>query len=328
MRFTRSASAALGQASRFGRNNPALVLIGPLILASALFVPYFATELNVRSMLSQAAVVGIVACGMTILMIAFGVDLAAGSIVAIAGIAYGLAQALGVPLAMTIAVGAGALSGLLNGLIVTRLRVNFFIATLATMVAIQGLTLFISGGKPIQLTEPGLDWIGLAEIGPVDLPFVVLAIVALVSHLLLQNTRQGRYWYAIGASRDAAVRAGLRADRHYALAFVVAGLCSGLAGVVLAARLSTALPVPTLQIPLLAISATVIGGTSLYGGRGSIPGMLTGLILLVVARNVVLLTGVPQYIDYVIQGGILVGVVVFSSRVSRRGGEASQGVFG
>jgi ribose/xylose/arabinose/galactoside ABC-type transport system permease subunit len=291
------------------------VLVIFFIIVAVLFVPLFATPINLSNLLTQLTIDGVVVIGMTILMVAFGIDLSVGSNLALAGIVYALLVKSGVtiPLAILGAVLVGGVVGLTNGLIVTRLRVNFFIATLATMVAVRGLAITLANEKVVYPGVAGFDWIGRQPAGPIEVPVIVFLVTAIIAHLVLSQTRLGRYWYAIGGNREAAQRVGLKVDRYYVMAFVVTGACAGLAGVLLAARANSASPSVGIETNLIAIAATVIGGTSLYGGIGTIPGAVAGLLLVNILRNALNLLGVSPYYQYLVRGVILIGVVVMDA---------------
>ena len=181
------------------------------------------------------------------------------------------------------------------------------------MVIVRGLAISLSNEKVVYPGVDGFDWIGRHPVGPVEFPFVVFVAVILVLHFVLSQTPLGKYWYAIGGNREAAKRAGLKVDWYYILAFVVVGACAGISGVLLASRANAASPSLGLETALIAISATVIGGTSLYGGIGTIPGAVAGIVLINVIRNSLNLLGVPPYSQYVVRGTILIGVVVMDA---------------
>lgn len=291
------------------------VLLAIFIFWAVLFVPLFATPTNLSNLLTQLTVDGVVVIGMTVLMVTFGVDLSVGSTLALAGIVYALLTQAGVqiPIAILGALVVGGLVGLTNGLMVTKLKINFFIATLATMVAIRGLAITLADEKVVYPGVAGFDWIGRQQAGPIEIPVIIFLITAIMAHLVLSQTRLGRYWYAIGGNRDAAQRVGLKVDRYYVLAFILTGVCAGLAGVLLAARANSASPSVGSETNLIAIASTVIGGTSLYGGIGTVPGAVAGLLLVNIVRNSLNLLGVSPYYQYLVRGVILIGVVVIDA---------------
>ncbi len=296
----------------------AFVLLGLALTYAVLFVPFFATERNITQMTTQFSIDGIISIGLTILMIAWGIDLGVGATLALAGVVFALSQELGVPMAALLGILAGAGVGIVNGFVVTRMKVNFFIATLSTMVAVKGLTFIISDETTIYGHAEGFGWMGSAKLGLFEFPALAFFGIGIIAHLIMTQTSLGAYWYAIGGNSDASRRAGLNVNRLFALSFVVAGLCSGIAGVLLASRAVSANPGVGRDTALFAISATVIGGTSLFGGVGNVLGAVAGVMFLGVVRNSLNLLGVSAYWQWVIQGVILVSVVVSDVYMNRR----------
>ncbi len=296
----------------------AFILLAIAVVYAVLFVPFFATERNITQMTTQFSIDGIISIGLTILMIAWGIDLGVGATMALGGVVFALAQDLGVPIAALLGILAGACVGIVNGFVVTKMRVNFFIATLSSMVAVQGITFIISEEMTIYGHAEGFGWMGSAKLGILEFPALAFFGIGIIAHLIMTQTRIGTYWYAIGGNADASHRAGLHVNLLFALAFVVAGLCSGVAGVLLASRSVSANPGVGRDTALFAISATVIGGTSLFGGVGNVLGAVAGVLLLGVIRNSLNLLGVSAYWQWVIQGIILVSVVISDVYVNRR----------
>jgi len=296
----------------------AFILLGLALTYAVLFVPFFATERNITQMTTQFSIDGIISIGLTILMIAWGIDLGVGATLALAGVVFALSQDLGVPAAALLGILAGAGVGIVNGFVVTRMKVNFFIATLSTMVAVKGLTFIISDETTIYGHADGFGWMGSAKLGLFEFPALAFFGIGIIAHLIMTQTSLGAYWYAIGGNSDASHRAGLNVKRLFALSFVVAGLCSGIAGVLLASRAVSANPGVGRDTALFAISATVIGGTSLFGGVGNVLGAVAGVMFLGVVRNSLNLLGVSAYWQWVIQGVILVSVVVSDVYMNRR----------
>jgi len=296
----------------------AFILLGLALTYAVLFVPFFATERNITQMTTQFSIDGIISIGLTILMIAWGIDLGVGATLALAGVVFALSQDLGVPAAALLGILAGAGVGIVNGFVVTRMKVNFFIATLSTMVAVKGLTFIISDETTIYGHADGFGWMGSAKLGLFEFPALAFFGIGIIAHLIMTQTSLGAYWYAIGGNADASHRAGLNVKRLFALSFVVAGLCSGIAGVLLASRAVSANPGVGRDTALVASAATVIGGTSLFGGVGNVLGAVAGVMFLGVVRNSLNLLGVSAYWQWVIQGVILVSVVVSDVYMNRR----------
>ena len=186
------------------------------------------------------------------------------------------------------------------------------------MVAVKGLTFIITDETTIYGHADGFGWMGSAKLWIFEFPALAFFGIGIIAHLIMTQTSLGTYWYAIGGNSDASHRAGLNVKLLFALAFVVAGLCSGTAGVLLASRAVSANPGVGRDTALFAISATVIGGTSLFGGVGNVLGAVAGVLLLGVVRNSLNLLGVSAYWQWVIQGAILVSVVVSDVYMNRR----------
>lgn len=291
------------------------VVLVLLILFSILFVPDFATPVNLSNLTVQLSIDGVIVIGMTILMIAFGIDLSVGANFAMSGIVYALLAKNGFPIPVAALGGmlAGGLIGMVNGLLVTKLKIHFFIATLATMVIVQGLAITVSSGEVVYAGVPNFEWLGRYQIGLVQFPFIVFLFVALIGHFILSQTKIGRYWYAIGDNQETAKRVGLNANRIFVYAFIAVGLSAGLSGVLFAARANAGSPSLGVDTALNVISAAVIGGVSLYGGIGSVPGASAGILIINILRNMLNLIGVSPYWQYVVRGIILSGVVVMDA---------------
>jgi inositol transport system permease protein len=273
--------------------------------------PQFLTAANLVNVARQISVNGILAVGVTYVLLTGGVDLSLGSLVALTGvIAAGFAHPgewpVVVPLCLGIAAGAGC--GVLNGAVITRARVAPFIVTLGMMSAARGLALVVSRGRPVSNLSAGFRSVG-GEVWGVPIPVLVLLVVAGVSWAFLANTRLGRYIYAVGGNEQAARAAGLNVDGVKTFAYTVCGGLAGLAGVVLAARITTGQPNAGVGYELDAIAAAVIGGTSLSGGVGGIGGTILGALLMGVINNGLDLLNVSSYYQQIVKGIIVIGAV-------------------
>jgi len=286
-----------------------------LFVFAAFLVPMFASATNISQLMVQMSINGIVALGMTVIMIPWGIDLGVGSTLALAGVIYALgSNAFGVPVGVLMGVLAGTLVGLWNGILVNRVNINFFIATLASMTIFRGLALTLSGNDTIYTNKPGFDYIGSAYFNingfKLGLPFLIFLSLAVIIHIALKYTQLGRNWYAIGSNSEASYLSGINVKNVFTLAFVVVGMCSGISGVLLASRTSSASPIVGVDTSLVAIASTVLGGTSLYGGTGSIPGAVAGLIFINILENIMSLKAVSPYYQYIIRGSVLIIVVL------------------
>jgi len=240
------------------------------------------------------------------------VDLSLGSVVALAGVvAAGFAHPAAYPVIVPVAIGiaTGAVCGGVNGWVVTRGRVAPFIATLGMMTAARGLALVVSAGKPVSNLSRGFNFIGSGDIAGIPLPVSILVLVALVSHLFLKDFKLGRHIYAVGGSENAARASGLNVGAVKMFAYTFCGAMAGLAGVVLAGRITTGQPNAGVGYELDAIAAVVIGGTSLNGGVGGVGGTVLGAFLMGVINNGLDLLNVSSYYQQIVKGVIIAGAV-------------------
>jgi ribose transport system permease protein len=272
------------------------VVVGVLV---ALFVTLsvasdaFLTSSNLLTIVEQVAVVGIVACGMTIVLIAGGFDLSVGAIYAVAGIvAAKLAPSLGAPAALLAGALSGAVLGGLNGLLVTVGRINSFIATIASAIVIRGIAVAITGGFLVSVSEPSFQALGNDEILGVNCSIWAFAVFAALCALLLSRTLFGRLVYAVGGNPEAARMSGVRVGLIRAATFSISGFAAGLAGIIAASRVAQGQADVGATLPLDAIAAVAIGGTSIMGGEGAVWRTVVGVLLLELMTNGFTLLGV------------------------------------
>ncbi|MGH6805879.1 MAG: ABC transporter permease, partial [Ensifer adhaerens] len=237
---------------------------------------YFLTPGNISNVLLQTSINGVLAIGMTFVILTRGIDLSVGSVVALAGMVSAsfattsaTAGVAGAPypffVALAIGILVGVACGIIVGFIVSRFAVPAFVATLGMLSAARGMTLIYGGGKPVPALTPEFRWIGTGNILGIPMPVILLAIVFLASWWILTRTRFGRYIYAVGGNPHAAKTSGINVTRIRFLVYVISGGLSGLAGMMLSARTGSALPQAGIAYELDAIAAVVIGGTSLSG---------------------------------------------------------------
>ncbi|GAA3522314.1 ABC transporter permease [Aeromicrobium panaciterrae] len=268
----------LGGAARQGS---LLVVIAALIIGFGIARPFFLDGSNLMNVLLQAAVVGILALGQTYVLITGGIDLSIGSTVAVTAVAAGsFSHSMPAAVAIALALLVGALCGLVNGLLVTIAKITPFIVTLGTMGIYAGLALIIAGGQAVYGIPVAFENALAGRIAGVPIPVVLFIVLTIVSSLVLRYTVFGEYLIAIGGNSEVARLAGIQVGRHTATAYVVAGAAAGLAGGILTARLGAADPTLGADLLLTAIAATVIGGTKLEGGYGSMAGAAFGAVLI------------------------------------------------
>jgi ribose transport system permease protein len=293
-----------------------IILFAALSIAS----PHFLTETNLSSVVRQTAVINIMALGMTMIIIAGGIDLSVGAILAMGGLLGTMAMEKGasIPAGVAIGVLTGLICGLLNGVLTTRLRIAPFIVTLGTLGIFRGLTLIISNGLPVHKIPPKFSFLGEGNI--LGAPFVLWLLVgcALLTHFTLEHTRLGRYVFAIGSNEDAAVYAGIPVSFHKTAVYAIGGMLTGLAGMIEASRLMTGQPTAGQGYELQAIAAVVIGGGSLHGGEGSVLGTLIGAFIMGLLSNGSDLLGVSPYLQQAIIGAVIILAVTVDELRKRR----------
>jgi ribose/xylose/arabinose/galactoside ABC-type transport system permease subunit len=307
-RASAAARQALGWLAPYGL----LLALAGLCALLALATPNFLTVSNLVIVTRQICINGILAVGVTYVLLTGGVDLSLGSVVALTGVvAASFAHPGDYPLVVPVLLGilAGLLCGAVNGLVVTRGRVAPFIVTLGMMTVARGLALVISGGRPVSNLSGAFCHIAGGDVLGVPIPVLILALVTLFSHTLLRNTRLGRYVYAVGGNETAARASGINVPAVKLFAYAMCGALAGLAGVVLASRITTGQPNEGIAYELDAIAAVVIGGTSLSGGVGGVGGTILGALLMGVINNGLDLLDVSSYYQQIIKGIIIVGAV-------------------
>jgi ribose/xylose/arabinose/galactoside ABC-type transport system permease subunit len=300
-----------GPRSWLARYGLMVALVG-LCALLAWITPAFLTLQNWIILVRQISINGILAVGVTFVLLTGGVDLSLGSMVALTGVVAACCAHPGeVPLAVPLVIGVatGALGGTVNGLVITLGRVAPFIVTLGMMTVARGLALVISGGKPVSNLSSSFTAIGRSDWLGVPIPIVILIIVSALSYLMLIHTRLGRYIYAVGGNENAARAAGIKVSAVKTTAYAICGALAGLAGIVLASRITTGQPNAGLAYELDAIAAVVIGGTSLSGGTGGVGGTLLGALLMGVINNSLDLLNVSSYYQQIVKGIIIVSAV-------------------
>ncbi|MEW2508043.1 ABC transporter permease [Amycolatopsis sp. NPDC047767] len=299
---------------------PIVVALVLACVAMALLSDSFLSSRNFTNILTQSTVVGIAAVGATLVIITGGIDLSVGSNVALSGmiasqlVSGGLAGFLGVVACLVIAAAIGAF----NGVSVAWLRLAPFIVTLAVLGMGRGLTLQLSQGQSVYGLPAGLTWLGGGTIGTIPVPVFLLAAMFLVGHLVLSRTTLGHQIYAVGGNRQAARLSGIPDKRVLFYAYLIAGACAGLAALVLVGRLGAATPTAGTGLELQVIAAVVIGGTSLFGGKGSMVGTLIGVLLIGVINNGLTLLNVSPFWVQFIQGALILVAVLLDAFNQRR----------
>ena len=312
-----------------------LIFLVVLMAAFAIGQPRFLTPFNLLNVMRQVSVYGLLAIGMTFVILTAGIDLSIGSLIAFCGlVAAGVAkgglvnrfavgegaEALGYgwELAALAAIAVGVACGFVQGFAITRLKVPPFVVTLGGMSAFRGAALLFSAGGPISGFDPGFVWWGQGKIGDVPVPVIVFILFAIIAHVALRYTRYGRQVYAVGGNPEAARLSGLNVRRIILSVYVITGFCAGLGAFVLSARLNSSEAVAGTGFELTVIASVVIGGTSLFGGVGTIFGTVVGTVLIGVLLNGLVLLNVSPYIQQIVIGVIIVLAVAFDTFAKSR----------
>jgi ribose/xylose/arabinose/galactoside ABC-type transport system permease subunit len=290
------------------------VLVGFLLVFIVLSLSSraFLTAPNLANILRQAAVPGIMAVGMTFVILTAGIDLSVGSMLALAGLLCAALDRAGCPilLAVPATLLCGCLMGLANGLTITWGRVTPFVVTLGTMSIGRGMAYIVTGGEPISQFSEGLNWIGGGSMLGLPAPVVILLLTVLAGAAVLRRTRLGRYTYAIGGNVQAARLSGINVGLYTTLAYMACGLTTAIAAVVSISRQGAAESISGIGYELDVIAAVVIGGTSLAGGKGGVWGTLLGALLIGTINNGVDLLHVSSYYQSVVKGAIIIAAVL------------------
>jgi ribose transport system permease protein len=308
-------------AERYG----SLIALALLVIVSATLSPHFLQPQNLLNILRQISYTGIIALGMTFVIIAGGIDLSVGSLAAFAGAlgilamnalgAAGQPEWLGVLGAVLVAVAVGSTGGALNGLMVTKGRIAPFIVTLGTMAIFRSLSLYMGDAGEFTSTNALYSQIGSASFGFVPVPVWILAALAAGFAVLLGRTRYGRYVRAVGSNQRVALYSAINVDRVRGLTYMVNGFVVGVTAVLISMRFN-AVGTSTLGVnyELDAIAAVIIGGTAMAGGSGTIWGTVVGAIILGVINNMLNMVGVSPYLQGTVKGLVIIGAVLIQRR--------------
>lgn len=286
------------------------VLVGLVVLMS-LLSDRFLSGANASNILRQIATVVTVGAFFTLLMIAGGLDLSVGGVLALGGVVAVLISNAGVPLpvAILLTVGVGGAVGLLNGVLVASIGLNSVIATLGTMYITRGLAEVLTEGKALVATDPGYPYIGNATIGPVPVMVVVMVVALTVALVIDKRTLLGRFAVLVGSNPGAAWLSGVPARGTLVTLFAATGAAAAFAGVMVSSRLATAVPTVEVDFAFAVIIATLIGGTSLLGGQGSVVGLFIGALIVGCMTSGMNILGVPAFYQTVLLGVVLLAAV-------------------
>lgn len=293
----------------------AIVFLFEVLIFSQLS-PFFFSAENLLNVTLQASITAIIAAGMTFVILTAGIDLSVGSLVAFAGVLTTSMLKINLPLYLVFPIAIlggilfGVVSGGIAGIFVTKFNITPFIVTLALMTIWRGASFVYTGGRPIWELPDSFSFLGAGRILGIPFPTIIMVIVFVISHIVLTKTKFGRYVYAVGGNLEAARLAGINTNFILTAVYVISGVLSAISGILLASRVNSGQPNAGLMYELDVIAAVVVGGTSLFGGRGTIIGTFIGAMLIAVLKNGLNLLNVGSYIQQIVVGVVILLAVL------------------
>lgn len=293
------------------------IIVGSLVLCAIIsfYTPNFLTRNNIMNLLRQSSIIGVIATGMTFVIISGNFDISVGKIAALGGtiIMSMISMGYSFIVALLVALAAGALIGLINGVAVAVIKIPSLIATMGMVVILQGLIFIYTGGYPISGMNPVLSLIGRGYVAGIPVPVIIFFLGVILANIVLRKTVLGRRIYAVGGNEDSSRLSGIDTIKYKIIVFMINGMASIIGGLILVSRLSTATPTAGEGFDMDAIASVVIGGTSVNGGEGSVLRTIIGVLLMSVISNSFNLIGVNIYFQYVFKGIIILAAVGFGS---------------
>lgn len=285
-----------------------------LVIVFTLMNPRFLSGGNVRNLLRVASINGLLAVGMTFVVLTGGIDLSVGAMMGCAGMysAYFAQVSMNQPwiVGVLVGLGMGLVIGLFNGVCISYLKVPAFVGTLGAMSIAQGLTFLITKAKPIPNLTDSFKNIGGGMVGPIPIPCIIMAVVLVICFILLYKTRYGRYVFAVGGNLNAAHVSGINTKRIICSVYVISGVLSSLAGIITSARVTSGVTSTGDGYETDAIAMVVIGGTSLAGGKGRLWGTIVGILLIQALSTGLDMLGVSYYVQLIVKGFVVIGAVM------------------
>lgn len=292
-----------------------------LIIFFSIVSRSFLTASNLMTVTRQVAMLGISAVGMTCVILTAGIDLSVGSVMGITNIVCALLMtSFGIPIvpAVLITLLMSAVIGLVNGVFVAYIRVPALITTLAMMTILRGLSYVLCDGMPVWGLPPSFKFLGQGYVGPIPVPVLIMVGTFAVGWVFLNRTRHGRHIYGLGGNREAVRLSGVYTSRIETLVYVISGLLTGLAGIIMLSRINSGQPKIGTGYEMDVITAVVLGGVSIMGGEGSLLGVLFGVLITGVLANGMILTDVSEYYQQITKGLVLLAAVTFDTVAKRR----------
>lgn len=306
----------------FTRKYGILLILVCMILFLLSASPTFRTMQNMINVLNQISINGIIAVGMTLVIISGGIDLSIGSMIAIASVVTGAVLAANdtnVVTAVVLSILACGVIGLVNGFFIAKFDMFPFVATMSTQLIARGIAYVISNGKSYVLTSATFKEIGQGKLfGTIPYSIIILAVVALIGYVLLSRMNYGQYLYAVGGNVYTATASGVNVFFIKLMTYMIMGLFTGIAGIILTSRVNAGQPAIGVGYELDAIAAVVIGGASLNGGVGTIPGTVIGILMIGIINNGMNLMGVSSFYQQIVKGIIILAAVLLDIIISRR----------
>lgn len=295
------------------------IFLGFIIIGSLLSDQFLSVQ-NILNLLQQSSFVGIISIGMTFVILVAGIDLSVGAVLALTGMLATLLISTGMNPAGAIAITlvAGAFLGFINGFISTKFKVPAFIATLAMMVSARGLAFLMTDGNPIYDLPPSFTALGGNIFGRIPLTAVIWIVLTIVAIIVLKYTTFGRKIYAVGGNAESARLSGIPVEKYVTWCFIISGTLAAVAGILMSAWLTVGQPTAGTGLELDVIAAVVLGGTSLFGGKGSIGGTFIGVLILSMIVNIFNLLGLSSYYQSVFMGLIIVLALIMNQYISNK----------
>lgn len=310
----------MGFAEIYRRFGTILIFAG-IVIGASLLNETFLTTGNLTNVFRQVVVVSLLACGVTFIIILGHIDVSLGSVVALTGtIAASVMSLTGnLPLALAAGIGTGIFTGLINGWVITFFKIPSFIMTLAMTTVARGAILLYTAGVPVSGLGEDFKLIGQGNVGPVPISVMILVAVIAVAWVLLNRTKFGRHLYAVGGNPKAALASGINTDSVLRRAFIFNGILAAIAGIVLMSRVNSGQPAAGVAYEFDAITAVVVGGTSLMGGTGTITGTIIGSMIIGVINNILNLMNVSSYWQQIVKGVIIAVAVILDVKTKSAG---------
>ena len=302
------------------------ILLGVLLVVifiMAIMSPYFFSWKNCRNILNQSAIYLVLSIGMTFVICAGQIDLSVGAIIGFSGVCMGLLLNQGVsPIwAILIELLIGVIVGIVNGIFVAYGKINSFIVTLGMMTILRGITLILTNSSSVFGFGNIITFIGSGKIGPVNMPIILSLVIATVGGVLLHRTTFGNYCLFIGTNEIALNRSGVNVKKYKIIIFALCGLCASVAGLIITARLNSAEPLAGQGYEMDAIAASILGGTSMQGGKGNIIGTIIACLILNIMKNGLTLLAISSHYQEILTGLILLISVLIAESEQRRRSE-------